>query len=170
MALLKSNYGSLNLKARDSRKLSLLRDWVFILFRLVAGYGSLIQPSHHSHRSQPISSPPKTVWPSFPCSARRQPRRVLPTGRKVLPHPVGPFDCHQVWIPQPCGPYLIFFPDTELSLQPSGLSRGRSDRSSQVFRSTGRGGSQFAAIGSSFGSPFCLQQSTSQSGQNSLLG
>ena len=37
VVLLKSNYGSLNLKARDSRRLSLLRDWVFILFRWIAG-------------------------------------------------------------------------------------------------------------------------------------
>ena len=148
MVLLKFNYGSLNLKARDSRRLSLLRDWGFILFRWIAGYGSLIQPSHHSHYSQPIPSPPKTLQPSFPCSARRQPRRVLPTGRKVLPHPVGPFDYPQVWIPQPCGPFLIFFPDAELYLQHSGLSSGRADRSSQVLRSAGRGGSQFAAIGS----------------------
>ena len=164
MVLLKSNCGSLNLKALNSRKLSLLRDWVFILFRLVAGYGSLSKHSHHSHHShhsQPIPSPPKKVRPSFTCSARLQPRRVLPTGRKLLPHPVGPFDCPQVWIPQPCGPFLIFFPDAELSLQYSGLSRGRSDRSSQVIRYTGRGGSQFAAIGSSFGLPFCLQPSTS---------
>jgi hypothetical protein len=167
VVLRKSNCGSLNLKARDSRRLSLLREWGFIAFCWIAGYGSLIQPSHHS---QPIPSPPKTVRLSFPCSARRPPRRVLPTGRKVLPHPVGPFDCPQVWIPQPCDPFLIFFPESELSLQPSGLSRGRSDRSSQVLRSTGRGGSQFAAIDSSFRSPFCLPQSASSSGQNSFLG
>jgi hypothetical protein len=37
VVLLKSNHGSLNLKARDSRRLSLLRDWVFILFRWIAG-------------------------------------------------------------------------------------------------------------------------------------
>ncbi len=108
----------------------------------------ITHPSHHSHYSQPIPSPPKTLQPSFPCSARRQPRRVLPTGRKVLPHPVGPFDYPQVWIPQPCGTFLIFFPEADLSLQPSGRSSGRSDRSSQVLRSAGRGGSQFAAIGS----------------------
>ena len=119
MVLLKSNCGSLNLNARDSPRLSLLRDWVFILFRWIAGYGSLSQPSH---RSPPISSPPKTVRPLFPCSARRQHRRVLPTGRKVLPYPVGPFDYPQVWIPQPCALFLIFSPDAELSLQTRSIS------------------------------------------------
>ncbi len=167
MVLLKSNCGSLNLIARNSRRLSLLREWGFILFQWIAGYGSLLQPSHHS---PPIPSPPKTVRPSYPCSARRQPRRVLPTGRKVLPHSVGAFDCPQVWIPQPCGSVLIFFPNAELSFQHSGLFRGRSDRSSQVLRSTARGGSQFTAIGSSFGSPFCLQPSASSSGLDSFLG
>ena len=122
VVLLKSNCGSLNLKARNSRRLSLLRDWEFILFRWIAGYGLLSPPS---------PSPPKTVRPSFPRSARRQLRRVLPTGRKVLPHSIGHFDYPQVWIPQPCSPFLIFFPDAELSLQHSGLSRGRSDGSLQ---------------------------------------
>ncbi|MSU33253.1 MAG: hypothetical protein EXS25_11500, partial [Pedosphaera sp.] len=45
-------------KARDSQRLILLRVWVFILFRLIAGYGSLIQHSQHRSSSQPISSPP----------------------------------------------------------------------------------------------------------------
>ncbi len=104
----------------------LLPDWVFILFRWSAGYGSLIQPSY---RSPSFSSPPKTIRPSFPCSTRRQPRRVLPTGRKVLPHPVGPVGDPEVGIPQPCGPFLIVLPEAELSLSnPRGyLAAGPTD-------------------------------------------
>ena len=49
-----------------------------------------LHPLASGSRSQPIPSPPKIVRPSFRCSARRQHRR-LPTGRKVLPYPVGDF-------------------------------------------------------------------------------
>ena len=56
---------------------------------LVWALNSLHPLASGSH-SQPIPSPPKIVRPSFRCSARRQHRR-LPTGRKVLPYPVGDF-------------------------------------------------------------------------------
>ncbi len=114
------------------------------------------QSPQSTHSSASQNSPafvPLLCTPSASASSADWPEIVAPSGWA--------FDCPQVWIPQHCGPFLIFVPNAELSLQHSGLSRGRSDRSSQALRYAGRGGSQFAAIGSSFGSPFCLQQSAS---------
>ena len=80
------------------------------------------QPTHFIASQNSPSFVPVLCTLSASASSADEPESVAPSG--------WPFGCPQVWIPQPYGPLLMFFPDAELSLQHSGPSRGRSDGSS----------------------------------------